>query len=139
MNKIQSEITDSRCVKQCAVIWTESIYILNQAEILLSSSALLLTSVTFHLFINHSFSHLLLSLPASYTMDVPLVARGPKTHRQSFLYGPLTHKSALCEKLNSSQLAECSTNCDHVTRPRSVWQKFSEIIYTDCNNVIVSI
>ncbi len=36
---------------------TESIYILNRAEILLSSSALLLTSVTFHLFINHSFSH----------------------------------------------------------------------------------
>ncbi len=52
---------------------------------------------------------LFLSPTASYAMDVP------KPPRQSFLYGPLTHKSALCEKLN--------TNRDHVTRPRSVWQK----------------
>lgn len=44
-------------MKQCTVMWTESIYILNRAEILLSSSALLLKSVIFHLFINHSFSH----------------------------------------------------------------------------------
>lgn len=44
LNKIQSEITDSLWAKQCAVIWAESIYILNRANILLSTSALLFSS-----------------------------------------------------------------------------------------------